>query len=73
MDVHCSTIERDSNETGVINRIHLGVNNVSVLQLTVGQALRIVRDSTRESVVTLRKDLAMVTDSNRANLSGGIL
>jgi hypothetical protein len=73
MDVHGSTIERNSDETSVVDRIHLSMHDVPVLQLTVRQALRIIGDPTRESVVTLRQNLAMVADGHGTNFSGRIL
>jgi hypothetical protein len=49
------------------------MDDVPVLQLTISQALRVVRDPTWKSVVTLRQDLTMITDGNGTDLGGRIL
>ena len=62
-DVEHSTIKADAMMAGIVDAVHLGMNDILELELAILEPALVVCDTSRESIVSLRQDaLVLVHD-----------
>jgi len=73
MNVKVRIIETSSIKCGIVYAVLLGMDYELVLDITILKACVSVVDPAREAIVTLCKDLTLLTDGDGADLSSRIL